>query len=175
MNRDNTKPFIIGLLVVQAGVSVSLWILNPLSSTSTTAFALLLAADVVVFGGICHLYFSVDDQDAERTMFGAAPVPETVEAHETPPVPPQPLFDMPSVTSRRVRIAVPVFSIITLLSLAALVASGEGTTFVFIPVFLTMVIVYVLASIYLFKTMYDKEKESTGQGVALDHGAHEGH
>lgn len=175
MNRDNTRPFIIGLLVVQVAISASLWVLDAISVDSTAAFALLLAADVVVFGVICHVYFFSDSEAADEAVSGAATGIREVQAHETPPVPSQPLFDTPSVTSRRLRLAVPLFSALTLVVLAVLVASGQGTTLVFIPIFLAMVVVYVLASIYLFKVIIEKEKVSTGQSGDSNQVGHEGH
>ena len=58
----------LGLLVVQAAISASLWVLNATSVDSTAIFALLLAADVLIFAGICHLAFFAQDEEDERAM-----------------------------------------------------------------------------------------------------------
>ncbi len=62
------RPLVLGLLVVQAAISASLWVLNAISVDSTAIFALLLAADVLIFAGICHLAFLAEDEEDERAM-----------------------------------------------------------------------------------------------------------
>ena len=158
--------------------SVSLPCSGPWTQSRWTAPLRLLCCSprmLLVFAVICHVYFFSDTEAADAAVSGAAAEATQVQAHETTPVLSQPLFDTPSVTSRRVRLAVPVFSVITLVVLAALVASGQGTTLVFVPIFLTMVVVYVLASIYLFKVIIEKERVSTGQSGEADQSGHEVH
>jgi hypothetical protein len=60
-----------------------------------------------------------------------------------------------------------------LLLLAILVGSGRGSTAdFFIPVFIFMVVVYVLSSIYLFKAIFEREKATAlpagGEGHQAD-------
>jgi len=175
MNRSVTRPFVIALLVVQVVVSASLWILDAISVNSTASFALLLAAELLVFAIVCHTYFFSDTEAADAAVGGASVETQDVQTRNTLPTPPQPLLIVPSVTSRGLRIGVPVFSILTLAVLAVLIASGQGTTLVFIPIFLAMVVVYVLASIYLFKLIIEKDQVTTGNSGASDHGGHEVH
>jgi len=66
--RSERKPLVLGLLVVQAAISASLWVLNAISVDSTAIFALLLAGDVLIFAGICHLAFFTEDEEDERAM-----------------------------------------------------------------------------------------------------------
>lgn len=64
----------------------------------------------------------------------------------------------------KVHWGIPVFSVLMLITLASLVASGQGTSpYVFIPIFLAMVIIYVFASMYLFKQIVDKDQSSIEQ------------
>ena len=60
------RPFVIGLLVVQAGLTAALWLLDAVSVSSTAAFALLLAANVLVFAVVCHTYFFSEEERAEE-------------------------------------------------------------------------------------------------------------
>ena len=69
--RSDNKPLLIGLIVVQAAISASLWILNAFSVDSTAGVALLLAADVLIFAGICHFAFFTEDEEDEKAMSGA--------------------------------------------------------------------------------------------------------
>jgi len=81
---------------------------------------------------------------------------------------PQPLKDYPTVLPRRIRLGVPIFSIAMLLLLVTLVASGKGTTDVFVPIFVFMLVVYVLSSLYFFKAFFEKDRSTvtaTGQQV----------
>ncbi len=59
--------------------------------------------------------------------------------------------------SRNVRIAVPIASIAMLLLLAITIDVASPSAFIFIPVFLFMVVLYVISSIYLFKTIIEKD------------------
>lgn len=168
MTSEN-RPLVIGLIVVQIALSASLWVLNVISVSSTAAFDILLAADVLIFAVICHLAFRADDEAAERdmpippsfAMLDEEPMPE--EVHQEEPHAPQPLLDVPTVLSSRIRLGVPAFSAAMLVLLAALVASGRGTTDVFIPIFIFMVIVYVLSSIYFFKALLERDRSTAVQ------------
>ena len=62
--------------------------------------------------------------------------------------------------SRNVRLAVPLGSVLMLLLLTVTTSMPGDVKTLFIPVFLFMVVVYVFASIYLFKTIMDKETPS---------------
>ena len=71
----------------------------------------------------------------------------------------QPLVEMPTVLSRRIRLAVPIVAIGILLVLAALVESAKGTTAsAFTPIYVFIVVVFVFSSIYMFKTFLDRDK-----------------
>ncbi len=62
--------------------------------------------------------------------------------------------------SRNLRLAVPVASILMLLLIAVTVYLPGDVTHLFVPVYVFMVIVYVLASIYMFKTLIEKDTSS---------------
>ena len=62
--------------------------------------------------------------------------------------------------SKNLRLAVPIASILMLILLATVVALPSGITSIYIPVYIFMVTVYVLASIYMFKTLMDKDRPS---------------
>jgi hypothetical protein len=66
--RSDARPFVIGLLVVQVGLTAALWLLDAISVSSTAAFALLLAADVLVFAVLCHTYFFSEEDRAETAV-----------------------------------------------------------------------------------------------------------
>ncbi|MDA4122526.1 MAG: hypothetical protein OK456_05025 [Thaumarchaeota archaeon] len=162
---SNTKPLVLALLLVQALVSASLWLLNAISVESTTTLYLLLAADVVIFAGICHVSFFSDEEAAEKAM----PLPPSLAfqtddsgrlASRHDHHPPRPLFHLPTVLSRNIRLAVPLSSIGMLSLLAVVVASGRGSTDLFIPVFIFMVVVYVLSSIYVFKVIIERDTQT---------------
>jgi hypothetical protein len=59
--------------------------------------------------------------------------------------------------SRGIRLAVPIGSILMLLLIAMTIALPSDITTLFIPVYIFMVVVYVFSSIFLFKTVMDKE------------------
>jgi len=162
---SNPKSLVLALLVVQALVSASLWVLNAISLDSTTTLFLLLAADVVIFAGICHVSFFSDEEAAEKAMpvapslaFNTGDSGRLASRHEDHP--PRPLFHLPTVLSQNIRAAVPLSSIGMLLLLAVVVASGRGSTDLFIPVFIFMVVVYVLSSIYVFKVLVERDKQT---------------
>jgi len=62
-----------------------------------------------------------------------------------------------------VHLAVPIASILMLILVAYTTASPGEITKIFIPVFLFMVIVYVFASMYLFKRIIEKDQSHTGE------------
>jgi hypothetical protein len=184
--RSDNKPLLIGLIVVQAAISASLWVLNAISVDSTAAFALLLGADVLIFAGVCHFAFFTEEDEAERAM-PIAPISAYATDDEAGlqrakegPHPTQPLVQMPTVLSRNLRLAVPASSIAMLVLLSVLVGSGQGTTAdLFIPIYIFMVVVYVLASIYFFKALMERDKETAlkveGQVSQSGHQVHHVH
>ena len=116
-----------------------------------------------------------DKKEGERAIGGAS-VPASpgeeevirVRASEEGPHAGQPLVGTPPVLSRRTRLAVPAVAIGVLLVLAVLVESARGTTAgAFTPIYIFIVVIYVLSSIYLFKTFIDRDK-----GTALPAGDH---
>lgn len=170
--RSDDKPLIIALLVVQAAISASLWTLNSISVDSTAAFAILLAADVLIFAGICHLAFFSGEEEAESAMPWTPPgamadeAPAHAEAHHEEVHAPQPLVDLPTVLSRNIRFGVPIVTAAVLLLLAVLVASGKGVTDIFVPIYIFLVVVYVFSAIYFFKALMDREKVTAAPAEA---------
>lgn len=165
------RPLVLGLLVVQAAVSAALWVLNATSINSTAGFALLLAADLIIFAFVCHLSFFSEEEEAERAMpvaMAVSYVQDDAQEHHEEPIRTQPLLELPTVLSRNIRIGVPVFSVAMLLLLSTMVASGRGTTDVFIPIFVLMVCVYVLSSIYFFKALLERDKATAAVSPAGD-------
>jgi hypothetical protein len=69
--RSENRPLLLGLIVVQAAISASLWLLNATSVSSTALFALLLAVDILIFAGICHLAFFAQDEEDGRAISDA--------------------------------------------------------------------------------------------------------
>ena len=64
---------------------------------------------------------------------------------------------------KSVHLAVPVGSVLMLVLLATMLTTGNyKLSYVFIPIFLFMVIVYVFASMYLFKRLMDTEEPGPG-------------
>ena len=102
-------------------------------------------------------------------MSQAEPAPEEPHA-------PQPLMDLPTVLSRNIRLAVPVSSVAMLLLLGLLVGSGHGTAEdLFIPIYIFMVVVYVLSSIYLFKAIIERDQVTALPTDEQARQSHEGH
>ncbi len=162
---SNAKSLVLALLVVQALISASLWLLNAISIDSTATLFLLLAADVVIFAGICHVSFFSDEEAAEKAMPIAPSLAYKTDdsaglASRHDDHPPRPLFHLPTVLSKNIRTAVPLSSVGMLLLLAVVVGSGKGSTDLFIPVFIFMVVVYVLSSIYVFKVIIERDKQA---------------
>lgn len=62
--------------------------------------------------------------------------------------------------SRNMRLAVPVGAILMLLLLGLTISHPGDVTSLFVPVYIVMLIVYVFTSIYMFKTVMDKETPS---------------
>jgi hypothetical protein len=59
--------------------------------------------------------------------------------------------------SRNLRIAVPLGSILILLLFAMTISLPGDVTHLFVPVYIFVVVIYVITSIQLFKTLMDKE------------------
>jgi len=62
--------------------------------------------------------------------------------------------------SRNLRLAVPVVSVLMLILLGTVIYLPTDITHLFVPVYVLMVVVYVFTSIYMFKTLVDKETPS---------------
>jgi|HubBroStandDraft_2_1064218.scaffolds.fasta_scaffold251911_3 hypothetical protein len=76
----------------------------------------------------------------------------------------QPAHEYISVLSRSVRIAVPIGSILVLIAFAFVLSLPPNTapipvqtTLIYIPIYVAIVIVLVFASMYLFKSIMDKD------------------
>jgi len=61
MKSDTVKVFVIGMLALQVVTVALLWLLNAFSVQATAAFAFLLAADVMAFALIAHVYRTAND------------------------------------------------------------------------------------------------------------------
>jgi len=75
----------------------------------------------------------------------------------------------PSILPRMIRIAVPIGSILVLVAFAAtaLLPSNQGaipiqSTLFFIPIYITIVIVLVFASMYIFKRVMEEDLTPEG-------------
>jgi hypothetical protein len=79
MKSDMVKPFVIGMLALQALTVALLWLLDAFSVQATAAFAFLLAANVIVFAIVAEVY---------RTTKGETPGAEApAHATESPAAP----------------------------------------------------------------------------------------
>lgn len=61
---------------------------------------------------------------------------------------------------RDIRLAIPICSALMLLIIGVTAASPKDIGTIFIPVFIFMVVVYVFSSIFLFKTILDKDQSA---------------
>jgi hypothetical protein len=73
---------------------------------------------------------------------------------------------------RGIRLAVPILSILVILTFAGIPFLPADTstipvesTFLFIPLYLTIVILLVFASMYFFKALLERESSTTGHPV----------
>ena len=80
MKSDMVKPFVIGMLALQALTVALLWLLDAFSVQATAAFAFLLAANVIVFAIVAEIYRTAKDEAT-----GAEAPAHAVD----PPVPPK--------------------------------------------------------------------------------------
>jgi hypothetical protein len=87
MDAGTSRPFVIALLIVQVGLTAALWVIDAISINSTAAFALLLAADVLVFAGICHIYFFTEVEGPDATVDAGT---TSAEPEATSPATPTP-------------------------------------------------------------------------------------
>jgi hypothetical protein len=69
MKSESVKPFVIGMLALQVVTVALLWLLDAFSVEATAAFAFLLAANVMAFALVAHVYRTSreDGGDAEAT------------------------------------------------------------------------------------------------------------
>ncbi len=65
MKSDTVKVFVVGMLALQAVTVALLWLLNAFSVQATAAFAFLLAADVMAFALIAHVYRTAKNDAAD--------------------------------------------------------------------------------------------------------------
>lgn len=65
MRSELVRPLVVGLLAVQVVAVALLWLLDAFSQEATAAFAFLLAADLVVFALVAHIYRTVDHEEAK--------------------------------------------------------------------------------------------------------------
>jgi undecaprenyl pyrophosphate phosphatase UppP len=63
MKSESVRPFVIGMLALQAATVVLLWLLDAFSAEATAAFAFLLAANVMAFALVAHVYRTSREED----------------------------------------------------------------------------------------------------------------
>lgn len=85
----------------------------------------------------------------------------TSEVHEGNEDPSHEAAHKGNALPHNVHLAVPIGSVLMLILVAYTTANPGEITTIFIPVFLFMVIVYVFASMYLFKRIIDKDQSAT--------------
>ena len=164
MKSDMVKPFVIGVLVLQAITVALLWLLDAFSVQATAAFAFLLAANVTVFAIVAHVYRTTKDETTGAPAQAAttsSPVP--AQAVGVPPEVARPATAY-SALPRVVHIAVPIGSLLILLAFAFVLSLPPDrapipveTTLYYIPIYVAIVIVLVFASMYFFKALMDKD------------------
>ncbi len=64
MRSESVRPFVIGMLALQAITVVLLWLLDAFSAEATAAFAFLLAANVMAFALVAHVYRASREEGA---------------------------------------------------------------------------------------------------------------
>jgi hypothetical protein len=163
MKSDMVKPFVIGMLALQALTVALLWLLDAFSIQATAAFAFLLAANVMVFAIVAHVYRTTKDETTEAE----APA-HVVDS----PAPAQIVGISPEYRQKRagtalprsVHLGVPIGSMLVLLAFAftiSLPANGAPipvqSTLYFIPIYVAIVIILVFGSMYLFKAVMEKD------------------
>ena len=107
--------FVTGMLFLQVLATSALWGLNPLSVSTTNAFALLLAANLIVFATVLHMYRGAKDYTSEPGS-----VPSGSNGSSTSDATGDSRFYMRSLVS---------FSLVSLLFIA--VAVGAGAAFLY--------------------------------------------
>jgi hypothetical protein len=61
MKSSTLRTFVVGMLALQAAAVALLWLLSAFSVQATAAFAFLLAADVMAFAVVAHVYRTSKD------------------------------------------------------------------------------------------------------------------
>ena len=163
MKSDMVKPFVIGILALQAVTVALLWLLDAFSVQATAAFAFLLAANVMVFAIVAHVYRTTKDDTAgdDAPAIADSPVPAQIVG-----MPPEDARQERATTAlpRSVHVGVPIASILVLLAFAFTISLPPNkapipvqSTLFFIPIYVAIVIVLVFGSMYLFKAVMDKD------------------
>jgi len=150
--------------VLQAVAVALVWLLDAYSDESTAAFALLLAADVMAFAIVAHVYRVARTGGPSPAAAGPA-ARSGAEAAATPvpasagPSPPR------GALPRAVHYAVPALSILILLAFASMAffpsnsaALPVQSTVLFIPIYLAIVVFLVFASMYIFKAVVESDR-----------------
>jgi hypothetical protein len=177
MKSDTVTNYVIGMLALQVITVAVLWILNVLSEGSTEAFAILLAANLVAFAMVVQAYRNPESvQGSKSEQAPLAPAPAAPQASTTPTTSPpsaalagetahgEPVISrsVAAVLPRIVHVGIPIGSILIILAFALVLTFPpdkstlpvESTTF-FIPIYLTIVVILVFGSMYLFKKIVD--------------------
>lgn len=177
MKTDQVTRYVLLILILQVASTAALWVLNVLSVSTTTAFELLLAANIGAFGIVLQAYRNPDSiagptkvpaQTAQAPPPSTAPAQaqsppktETRVAHEEQHI---------SAPSRPalppgIHIAIPILSIVVLFAFALVLfqpadknAIPPTSTQIYIPVYLVIVVLLVFGSMYLFKRLMDAEE-----------------
>ncbi|MDA4113529.1 MAG: hypothetical protein OK474_05750 [Thaumarchaeota archaeon] len=165
MKSDMVKPFVIGMLALQVLTVALLWLLDAFSIQATAAFAFLLAANVMVFAIVAHVYRTTKDQTTEA----GSPAPAAGSPAQIVGIAPEYRHEKSgTVLPRSVHLGVPIGSMLVLLAFAftiSLPANGAPipvqSTLYFIPIYVAIVIVLVFGSMYLFKAVMEKDLPRT--------------
>ena len=166
MRIEAVKPFVLGLLALQAVAVALVWLLDAYSEQSTAAFALLLAADVMAFAIVAHVYRVArtggpsSGPPSARPAVAAAASAAAGEAVR----PPSSESRLQSALPRAVHYAAPILSVLILLAFAATTFFPSNTgalpvqsTVLFVPIYLAIVVFLVFASMYIFKAVVERD------------------
>lgn len=179
MKSSTVVTFVIVVLLLQVVSTALLWIVNVLSTQSSSVFAILLAADILAFVAVVQVYR--DPRSSESTTANALPassLPPPQNASppaQAPTSPPkqsaptgtqQPLTESPAYAAlpRIIHIGIPIASFLVILVFAIVVFLPADripipaeSTLLFVPIYLLIVVTLVFGSMYLFKRLVDAE------------------
>jgi len=171
MKSDSARTFAVVMLILQAAATALLWILDVLSVETTAAFEVLLAADLIAFAVVLQIYRNPSSVESEEPAAQPAAAPPAAAGAPTAPASQIEAGQQASVVSalpRIIHVGLPiasflvilVFAVVTFLPSEKSTLPPESTT-LFIPIYLSIVVMLVFGSMYLFKRLLDTESSST--------------